>query len=286
MSTAHSDSHPASLTEIWGIFLRRLWITLLIAGLVTAAGVFYTMQQERPHVYRSGIQLSATYALPDWENLDSRLSRDMVVTQLRAYVIPQLREVARNAGRWSGDVSVLDTQGQQLIVLESRAVQGKEEDIAKFHADVVAALQLLPTQQQYRALLEIEMAALQGQLDALQQRHEQLQAQEIALTEARGEGWDDRLIALERLQFDVRNALRDVRVQQHRGQARAEALRQASSGGSAIFLARDAGPTSGAGPALIVVVSLMLGIIIGLFCAFLWEFVVVTSGASQRTESA
>ena len=204
-----------------------------------------------------------------FELVDSRAASQ---ARLEDVIIPELRREYFGGGERGPRIQVRERGGDDNLLLQSTGVPEDADRIAEFHQAIVSELgeehegrlekAITATTNRFASRAEV----LREQLDFLEQQLEQLSEQLNA-----DEGVTSLVVAQQ--MGDIRREMSNVRVAHTDARSAVETIREASQGTEASFLASQSDTPVGVGRLLIVALSVVLGGMLGLFCAFFVEFV-------------
>lgn len=273
-----------SLVDLWLVLMRRKGVVLGITVLCLALGVGYAMQKPVVYDYRTGIELAEVHGGPESKGLEVLTPKAGAVVLLRDVIIPEQR------GRVSGEedsgprVQVVENGGEARLMLKSTAEPKNRKKVEKLHSAVGDALaerhapvfekrvEVVSRPFAKRAeMLKKQMQFLENQLKQLSKRsYTQNGIQSLVDAQQMG---------------DMREALAESRVKHSDAESAIEVIREASHPTRIEFLAAESEDPAGTGKSLIAALSLVLGLMLGVFGAFFIEFLRTARKAAAEQES-
>lgn len=283
-------SHPApddeiSLYDLWDVLVRRRWIILAILALVTLAGGTYAWLTPHSYQYRSGIEIGHIYR---GEQVSDDRYRPITAAQaaearLNDLIVPTVRQTLSTPQTSAPRVSVQVRSADNAVLLTTLARDDQNHIVERLHTAIAEALR-----EHHQPIYDRELGLILDQLSVqanVLEREIAIDRQQLNGTEAQEDTGSENvgIIALvegQRL-ADLRRSLAQKQSHLARLRSNMEAVTQASRTTQLSFLASRSEEPSGAGRSLTLALSIVLGLMGGVFTAFFWEFI---HNARQRQE--
>jgi len=272
-----------SLYDLWDVLARRRMVILVMLVLTTAAGAAYAWMTPHVYEYRSGIEVGHIYRGEAVTGNRHRLieSPEATAARLHDVIIPAIRHEQSTPERRAPRVSVQVRSANDSLLLTSTARADQREAVEHLHAAIADAL-VQHQQPRYDREFNLVLRQVQVQAEAL--------AEELAVEQVLAETLETRdqsltsdsgIVALADAQrlADLRRSLSEKRSHLARIQTTMDGINEASIITHLSFLASRSEEPVGVGRSVILVLSIVLGAMSGVFMAFFWEFV---SNARQR----
>lgn len=261
-----------SLIDLWLVLARRKWIVFGVTILCVAAGFLYASMQPVQYEYSSGIELARIFERSDGgDKLVLLSSRDGSVALLEDVIIPSQRKVLFDEETSVPRVSVSVRGDSHHLMISSIVERERADRVKKLHEAVVMALA-----ENHASILENNIALrvnpLKTRAEMLQRLVEEHEGQLSHLASRNHEGNDILGLIDVQQMADIRRELAEVRVDLADAMNVVEAFEEASHGTRIRFLGVESYSPVGTGKTLIVALSLVLGVMLGVFGAFFSEF--------------
>nr|WP_301289185.1 Wzz/FepE/Etk N-terminal domain-containing protein [Natronocella acetinitrilica] len=264
--------------ELWDVLVRRWWVIVGLTVLAGGLGLAYAAVTPSAYEFRSTIDLARVYdgggafkPVESASGVEARLSNHIVPDGRRA-LSDSLGEVPRVQVTAAGD---------SRITLTSRTPASRAEDVASLHEAI--ADQLRDNQQpELQEMIDLRTAPLETSVEDLRTELEAIGDQMEALARGALSRESDetlaRFVEMQELQALRRDAA-SLRRNLNKAQLEITMLAESSRGTSLSAVATQSDEPVGAGRAIILLLSLLLGGMLGVFSAFFIEFV---QRANQR----
>ncbi|MFV8836434.1 hypothetical protein ACNSTU_15845 [Aquisalimonas sp. APHAB1-3] len=264
----HDDE--ISLYDLWDVLVRRFPVLVSVALLVVVAGFAYAMMQPVEHRYRSGLELPRVYH-PE-SGLQTVIPRETAIATLEDVIIPSQRERLFGDRAGGAGAQVIERGGEHGLALETTSQPANANAVAALHEAIIAALDDRLASR-YERWLAVSAEPFENRIAMYDEQIDVLQVQLDTLNE-RVEGADGvtTLVFAQQL-GDLRREMTELRRHRVDAQSTLTAIRDASHGTEQLFVANESDSPVGTGRSLIVALSVVLGGMLGLFAAFLTEFV-------------
>lgn len=266
-----------SLYDLWNVLVRRRLVIAAVLMLILAAGGTHAVLKPVTYEYRSGIEIAHVYRGEEASGDRYRHieSADAAQASLNDLVIPSIRRDLAGGEASPPRVRVQVRSASNSLLLLSTAEPAQAEEVARLHTAIAEGLaeRHRPALERELALvlqqLQVQAEVLRAEVAADREQIEFIQEREHA--EA-GEAGVVALIDAQRL-ADLRRNLTETQGQLARVESNITAVEQASRPTTVSFLASQSEEPVGTGRSLIIALSLVLGLMAGIFAAFLWEFI-------------
>lgn len=267
----HAADDEISLYDLWDVLVRRLPVLIGVGALVTLAGLVYALMQPVEYQYRSGLDLPRAYD-PD-NGLTLVVSRQSVVATLEDVVIPEQRELVFGDEDRGPRVEVLARGGEHSLVLQSSSTPEGAERVARLHEAVIESVSELIEGGDYERHLSGLVRPYENRRTMLDEQIDVLTSELASLNDRLdGAGGVSSLVVAHQL-GDIRRELAGLRNRRVDAISAIESIRATSHGTEQTFLASESEAPSGPGRTLVMALTVVLAGMLGLFSAFLWEFV-------------
>ncbi len=261
-----------SLIDLWIVLARRKWIVAGVTILCLAAGVWYASMQPVQYDYRSGIELARIFEMSDGGGkLVLLTSRNGSVALLEDVIIPSQRKVLFDGETSGPRVSVSERGDSHHLMISSIVERERADRVKKLHEAVIMGLA-----ENHASILENNIALrvnpLKTRSEMLQRLVEEREGQLDHLASRNHEGSGVLGLIDVQQMADIRRELAEVQVALTDMMSVVEAVEEASHGTRIRFLGVESENPAGTGKTLIVALSLVLGVMLGVFGAFFSEF--------------
>jgi len=260
-----------SLIDLWLVLVRRKWVILVIFVLCFAIGMIYTVAQPVRYQYVTGMDLATLPERPGATDFTLPLPKEDSIDLLENVIIPLQREVLFGNKTRGPQVQVRDEKRTYNLTLVSTARPKEAGDVEKLHEASVLALVKEQNQILEKALsLEVNpykarSAVLREQIKAIEEQFESLTKQIDDENEIKA------LIYVQQV-GDLRQELAQARLELADAESSAKAIVEGSQGATLSYLAVRSKSPVGPDNILLIILSLVLGGMLGVFGAFLAEF--------------
>ncbi len=264
-----------TLYDLWSALTRRRWLIAATAMLTLLAGIAYVVLVPAYYEYRSGIDIGYVYRGEEMPTERYRFveSAEAAQARLEDLIVPAVRRELQSGEAPLPRVRVEFREINNSLVLISFGTAEQAGEIASLHTAIADALadyhepryrqELTLVQRRLRvrvAVLQDELEAVQGQLQLTQERER--------------DGTEGTLLALVDAQrvADLRREYASLQADAAAARAELEGVESASRATQLSFLASQAEQRVGTGRGTIVALSLVLGVLLGVFVAIAAEF--------------
>lgn len=271
------DEDEISLIDLALVLMRRKWVTLGVFLLCAVCGTVYSMMQPLQYEYRTVIELARVHS-GSWplEDTESSQRYSLVSSQndsidlLQKGIIPDKRKSTLDGGNLTMQVRATKGQEDDKVQLVTVGHPKHEKKIEALHKKIVVAFKQKQTQVLERELVS-RIAPLQARLDLLQENISTLQEQLKVLKNYPQEG-DSISEFLAKSIADLRSELIQARLNKSDAESAMQIVRESSHGTQIDYLAAKSENPVNTSRQLIVALSLVLGLMLGVFAAFFVEF--------------
>ncbi|MCF8026323.1 MAG: hypothetical protein K9K82_12650 [Desulfobacteraceae bacterium] len=292
---SYSESDEISLVDLWLVLARRKWVILGITVLCLALGLGYILMKPVEYEYTTGVKLSRAHTGAVAENAgmlfinsgETDLLEDPAetVALLNDVIIPEQRKVfLENRGSVPG-IQVSTQEKKNRLSLNTTAKPENAALVERFQKAVAEALvknhaSLLKNEIELRIKpFKKRAAALKQQIESLEENLQMVSNQEY---EGEGNGVQKLIDAQQK--SELRQDLAEARLKLTEVQSASEVVREASRPTRISFLADKSGESVGPSKSLVTGLSLVLGLMVGVFAVFFLEFLGHARAAARRED--
>lgn len=267
-----------SLIDLALVLMRRKWAALGVFLVCAAFGTVYALMQPLQYEYRTGVELARVHS-GSWplEHTESNQEYSLVSSQkdsidlLQKGIIPDKRKSVLDDKNFAMQVRATKGQKDDKLQLVTVGHPKHEKKIEALHKKIVEAFKQMQTQVLERELVS-RIAPLQARLDLLQENIATLQEQLKVLKNYPQEGDSISELFLATRIADLRRELAQSRLDKSDAESAMHIVRESSHGTQIDYLAVESENPVGTSRQLIVALSLVLGLMLGVFAAFFVEF--------------
>ncbi|MBS0014706.1 MAG: hypothetical protein KFF46_12145, partial [Desulfobacterales bacterium] len=268
---SYSDADEISLVDLWLVLVRRKWILLGITLLCLALGAGYAWMQPVVYEYKTGIELARIHGGPESEGLELLSPREGSVVFLQNVIIPTQRESLFGEEGNGPRIQVEEQKTDYTLMLLSTAKPKDVNQVKRLHEAVVEALA-----DQHKPVLKKNIEVITKPFEArtkmLEKQIELLRDQLQRLSSrSHNENSISSLVDAQQM-GDIREELSKIQVRMTDARSAVEMIREASNPTRISYLAAESEDPAGPGKTLIAALSLILGLMLGVFAAFFMEF--------------
>lgn len=277
----YPESDEISLVDLWLVLARRKWIIMGITVLCLALGAGYVLMKPVVYDYRTVIELAEVHGGPESEGLERISSREGSIDLLQSVIIPAQRESIFGEEGNGPSVEVEKSDSDNSLLIKSTARPEKADQVKELHQDIVKALdkeqapdlkkRIDVTINPFKARAEM----LQEQINTLQEELQRLSGRSRDVNSTR------KLVYVLRM-ANIRAELAEARVKLTEPESAVETIREKSRSTRTSFLAAASEDPVGAGKHLVISLSVVLGLMLGVFAAFFMEFLTHAKAAAQE----
>jgi len=270
-----------SLVDLWLVLVRRKWFVFLVIILCTAAGLVYALTQPVQYEYKTNIELARVHAGSDrYKDLELVMSRENSMSLLELVIIPAKREQLLEEHDAVPRVNIAD-QGDHHLLLISTGEPQKKDQVIRLHKMVAEELAGVHAQQFKKAKLS-RIKPFENKADMI---HEQIQTLEdlLHILTARSQEKDGISSIVDAQQMgDIRRELVQVRRDRVETESVIETIEELSHPTQINFLGVESENPVGTNKSLVAALSLVLGVMLGIFGAFFAEFIAKAKMAARE----
>jgi uncharacterized protein involved in exopolysaccharide biosynthesis len=243
------DSDEISLVDLVATFIRRRRVFYVVFITVTLAGLAYALWMPDEYEYASLIQVAQK------DSKEFVQPPETIIATLESRWLPEVKAIYRekHGRKLPFDVSFINPESTGLIRFSSNTTKEEEKSVGAAHSSLISSVE-----DYQKALIAGERQSLERQLVSLEKAIETLKGEKDA-----GEAIAS---AIER-------------------RSRLEAKLEGLQGVEVLVTSRQSAEKVAPKRSLIVVLSLLLGSMLGVFVAFMSEFV-ATVREQLATESS
>ncbi|WP_027371384.1 Wzz/FepE/Etk N-terminal domain-containing protein [Desulfovermiculus halophilus] len=280
---AYAGDDEISLVDLWLILTRRKWTIVGITVLCLALGLAYALIKSETFEYRTGIELARVHGGPGSGGLELVFPKDESVVMLQDLLIPQARE--NIFGKEEGQrfkVEVNKEASDNTVLLKTEAESQDRKKVEKLHQSIADALAKRHVTELQKKI-KLYISPFQSRVELLNEQIDTLEQQLKEMSEHSYSAQNENSLVIAQQMGDIREELASVRVQRSNEKSAVETIREASHPTRVSFLASESYEPVGMGNAVIVALSLVVGVILGVFAAFFRQFLAnVRAASSQR----
>lgn len=268
----YRPSDEISLYDLWDVLVRRWWIVAGLTVLTAVLGFAYTVLVPSNYEFRSTIDLAKVYVGGgDFKEVEAASVSE---ARLLNHVVPRTRRALEDSLNDVPRVQVREAAGVR-ITLTSRVPATRSDDVSTVHEAI--ADELRESQQpELEEMIELRTAPLETAVEDLREEIEAINQQMAALAEGSLSRDSDETLArfvemqeLQALRRDVASRRREL----NRAELDIALVSDYSRATAISGVATQSDEPVGAGRAIILLLSVLLGGMLGLITAFFAEFV-------------
>lgn len=279
----YSESDEISLVDLWLVLTRRKWVILGITVLCLALGLGYALRKPVVYDYRTVIELAGVHGGPESEGLELVSPREGSIGFLQNVIIPAQRERLFGEEENGPRVDVEKPGSDYSLMIKSTANPKNADQVKELHQGIVEALE-----KKHAPVIEkrIDVTAkpFKARAEMLQEQINMLQEQLQRLSSRSHDVNSISSLVYAQQMGDVREELAEARVKLTDAKSAVETIREKSRPTRINFLAAESEDPVGTSKALIGALSLVLGLMAGVFGAFFLEFLGHAKKAAQERE--
>lgn len=278
-----SAGDEISLIDLWLVLARRKWMIIGITILCLALGAGYAWMKPVTYEYRTGIRLAAIHGGKKSDGWKLLTSGERTMALLNELIIPQQRQKLFGAAEDKGPkIDVVRQKKDRSLTLKSNAQQKNAGQVKQLHQAVAEEL----ARRQAEVLekrIEMTTKPYVLQTSLLQDQLKTLQKQLQLLGTHLDEGTSVRSLVNALQMGDIRKEITDTRMQLVRATSAIELIREASHPTRIPYsVAVKSDQPVGMGKPIIIALSLVLGLMMGVWGAFFSEFLATAKSVARE----
>lgn len=286
----YHDYRPAedeiSLIDLWLVLVRRRWVIAGITLLCVVLGTGYAWWQPVRYEYKTGMELAMIrggYSSTDDELNELILSKEEIIALLEDLIIPAQRKKRSEDNETGPRVEVIERGGPGNLVLKSVATPENSIQVEALHKEVVDALKAR-SRPVFEKRIDVYVQPLRFRKEILQEQMKTHQDQLQRLSSRAYDAKEDGVLGLiDAYQMsDIREKMAKTRLELSDTESEIEVIQEVSRPLRMRFLASQTENPVGAGKAVIVALSLIMGLMLGIFSAFFAEFLAQAKQAQKK----
>lgn len=277
----YSENDEISLIDLWLVLMKRKWMIIGITVLCLALGAGYALMKPVVYEYRTGIELAAVHGGPESKGLELLSPREGSAGLLENVIIPAQRENLFGE-EGNGPRVVVETPGSDYsLMLKSTAIPQNADKVRDLHKAVAEALENEHAPSLEKRL-DVTVKPFKNRAKMLKEKIDTLEDQLQRLSSRSSDvNSISRLVDAQQM-GDIREALADARIELTDAESATEVIMEASQPTRISFVAAESEEPVGTGKALIGALSLVLGLMLGVFAAFFREFLAAANAAEKK----